>query len=205
RHNARIHDAARVRRVVGEPENVPDLVREQAAPPQRVELGQDTVADRNLGRLETVQRVIRLLNLAERALRQAAIVENYTTRLHHRALVYNHDVQAGGAVPRPDGSFDRPGRIETVLDRDSVTVPARQRGGRGHQDHGRGERQGGSNEGSDGVLGQIHGVVSFRVWCPSRGGGSGYSSVSVRSLSLCVYSRLRSARAASAASLRSSK
>src|SRR5690606_5811914 len=121
-------------------------------------------------------------NLAERALRQTAIVENYTTRLHHRALVYNHDVQAGGAVPRPDGSFDRPGRIETVLDRDSVTVPARQRGGRGHQDHGRGERQGGSNEGSDGVLGQTHVWVSFRVWCPSRGGlGGGYSSAVIRS------------------------
>src|SRR5690606_38349398 len=121
------------------------------------------------------------------------------------ALVYNHDVQAGGAVPRSHGGLDRPGRVETVLDRDSVTVPARQRGGRGHQANGRDEGQGGSNEGSDGVLGQTHVWVSFRVWCPSRGGGYGYASVSVRSLSLCVYSRLRSARAASAASLRSSK
>src|SRR5690606_23936417 len=93
-------------------------------------------------------------------------VENYTTRLHHRTLVYNHDVQAGGAVPRSHGGLDRPGRVETVLDRDSVTVPARQRGGWGHQDHGRSKGQGGSNEGSDGGLGQIHGVVSFRWSAP---------------------------------------
>src|SRR5690606_23158318 len=147
-------------------EDVTDLVRNQAAPPQVVELGQDTVADSGLGRLAPAPRVIRLLNLAERALRPAAVAEDYTTRLHHRALVYNHDVQAGGAVPRPDGSFDRPGRIETVLDRDSVTVPARQRGGRGRQGHGRGERQGDSDEGSDGGLGQVHGVFPFGCGAP---------------------------------------
>src|SRR5690606_4179375 len=168
RHNVRVHDAASVRRIMGETEDVTDLVRNQAAPPQIVELGQDSVADRDLGRLETVKRVIGLLDLAERALRQSAVVENYTARLHHRTLVYNHDVQAGGAVPRSHGGLDRPGRVEAVLDRDSVAVPARQGGGWGRQGHGRSEGQGGSDEGSDGGLGWVHGMVPFG--CVPRSG-----------------------------------
>src|SRR5690606_15970295 len=168
-------------RIVGEAQDVTDLVRDQAAPPQIVELGQDTVADRDLGRLEAMQCVIGLLSQPERALRQWAVVEDYAARVHDRALVHDHDVQAGGTVPRADGGLDGPGGVEVVLDCDGGSVPASQRAGRSRQAHGCGKCQGDSDESSEDELGRVHVWWCSLRWAPLSGRVCGWCAWLVRS------------------------